>query len=76
MITAQFSHVSSGWLSIPDPNLVGSWHCDSHRSMCLVICFLTVSTASGDVQFEESPSDDNVKHIRISLKKISMMHSI
>lgn len=37
-------------------HLVGSWHCDSHKSMCLTICFLTVLTASGDEQFEESPS--------------------
>lgn len=40
-----------------DPDLVGSWHCDSHKLMWLAICFLTVLTAAGDEQFEGSPDN-------------------
>jgi len=39
----------------PYPEADGFWHCDNHRSMYLAICFLTVLTAAGDEQFEESP---------------------
>jgi len=44
---------SSEWDPYPDAD--GFWHCDNQRSMYLAICFLTVLTAAGDEQFEESP---------------------
>ena len=34
-----------------------SWHCDSHKSMFSTICCLTLLTASGELQFWESPEE-------------------